>query len=132
MGKDVDALEHAYRSAIVHLEESRIRLTRTRAKAQIMYELLEKDRVTCIKESLTTLSEAFKFSNVRAGMQLEVFERSVERVRVEEDVKIAKDCFFLHWPENEPIYFQSFKNKLPAKGTRGLSIHEQIWFLEYH
>lgn len=116
ISKDIDAMEHIYRSTIVLLEETRHELTTVKTKASQEYVDIEKVRSQQMKKTFDQLSAIMQSSHKAVGEQIVKISAASASINPEHDQKFASDFFKLHWPECETVYAESFKTKSALKG----------------
>jgi hypothetical protein len=116
ISKDIDAMEHIYRSSVVLLEETRNELAVAKLKANHEYVEIERVRSVAMKRIFNQIAEVMKSSHQTIGSQIEIFSNASDSINVEDDQKIASDYFLLHWPDLETAYAESYKTKQVLKG----------------
>ncbi|KAJ3319757.1 hypothetical protein HDV06_005958 [Boothiomyces sp. JEL0866] len=115
LGKDVAAAEHAYRVGITHLEEARLQLYSTRDSTRQQYEILEKERNTLLQKVIKQYSRIQQRMLSRFDEEYKPVYEISQSINPSEDTNIAVKSFMQTWKIADKVYFEHYKNKLPAK-----------------
>lgn len=92
-------------------------MAQIKASALAKYLILEEERGHMLKQVFTTLSNVNRSCNSRALIDIDQFDETVKNIDLQIDLQTETESFLSKWPEMEPILFENFKNKLPAKGS---------------
>ncbi|KAJ3273457.1 hypothetical protein HDV01_004377 [Terramyces sp. JEL0728] len=122
LGKDVAAAgrqsltkEHAYRVGITHLEEARLQLYSTRDSTRHQYEVLEKERNTLLQKVIKQYSRMQQRMITRFDEEYKSVYEISQNINPFDDTNTAVKSFMQTWKIADKVYFEHYKNKLPAK-----------------
>ncbi|KAK5669520.1 hypothetical protein BDV3_003635 [Batrachochytrium dendrobatidis] len=113
--KEATLADQVYRSSIHYIEEAREKLHIARQKAKIEGERIEKKRIVTTKRVLGTYCDAEYSICHQRTKEIESLKLYVECVKEDIDVSLHKQDFQRAWPEPDPVYYENFKTRMPAK-----------------
>ncbi|KAI8894680.1 Rho GTPase activation protein [Globomyces pollinis-pini] len=116
ISKDVGGLEHAYREGIIHLEESRLQVMAAREVQKAQYGYIIKDRNVLLQQILSDFAHMQQIVLSKLTKNMEAFKLTTENINVDSDCELQIVQFHQCWPVAEQVYFEHFKNQVPAKG----------------
>ncbi|KAJ3256784.1 hypothetical protein HK103_005158 [Boothiomyces macroporosus] len=100
---------------ITHLEEARLQLYSTRDATRQQYEALEKERNTLLQKIIKQYSRLQQRMIARFDEEYKPVFDIAQSINPIEDTYIGVKSFMQTWKIADKVYFEHYKNKLPAK-----------------
>ncbi|KAH6579954.1 hypothetical protein BASA61_009942 [Batrachochytrium salamandrivorans] len=115
LSKEALLADQAYRSSIHYIEEAREKLHSARQRAKAEGERIEMRRIVATKHTLAKYCDTeFSICQERVK-EIESLRLYVECIKEDIDLSLHKQDFQRAWPEPDPVYYENFKTRLPAK-----------------